>query len=154
MHNAIFVSQITRKILTNGVSLQPLEHKPVLRLHSARSQPGPSSAPLGQSGLPSQTSVILMHLSDTPGHCHSCPLHLLQKWFLLKPGCSRTPGSLQIKIYKPKRRWATSVPGVFVTSITTIISSIADVSLKNTMTIVTFEVTLLAVDCSATGWFV
>lgn len=55
-----------------GVFWHPFEHKPFWCLHSAKSQPSPSSAPLGQSLTPSQTDVKLTHLSVILGHFH-CP---------------------------------------------------------------------------------
>ena len=41
--------------------------------HDSKSQPGPSSAPLGQSSFPSHIFPTGMHLSVIFGHCQ-CPL--------------------------------------------------------------------------------
>ena len=74
--NSHFIRKQFHQWHTFGVCWHPLEQRPAWCWHSARSHPSPSSALLGQSGLLSQSWVMLIHRSDTPGHCHWPESHL------------------------------------------------------------------------------
>lgn len=95
-------------MLTLGVSLHLLEHNPFLLEHSLKSHPSPSSAPFGQSSLPSHTEVMFTHRSVTSGHCHCSLKHrkggLPQAWS--SPSSELSPqSSFPSQIYALNTHW-------------------------------------------------
>lgn len=71
-----FYFHFSYHIVPTGVGWHPFEQNPPLWLQSLMSQYSPSSAPFGQSGILSQTEVILTHRFVTSGHCHWPDGHL------------------------------------------------------------------------------